>query len=518
MIVRNNITKVELSNIPKNRTITAGIATDLIPKVLDTAAGKDVKTQGIIRFQIKEDTAGVQYANDQGSILPVKEGQFKVRAVCFRSIAEYKLWKAHKTRNASYIMAASDWVMIKVNSANGVGVVSTQEHLNKLLTADSIDQITLSTEKAITFIIPKGNYSDKTLIINTANADVENHGLFKEITVNAIKDSTWKEFTIGNTIYLNDDAAGFVAETDADVKLIVIDQPNSLVNIEVTGIVNQIIVRKNARVNISGSQEQIPVAVEDTAGGSAITTSTPLKLELFAKTDIQLKEGAEETTLNKSESKVVVKIENKTQKEVAITTTNSSRETVEGGKTVISGETVVGGGTPPSSPIVPATTTATQIATNGVVSAITSVTAPAKDGSSVTIPSVPAGYSIAIKSSDKTNVIAANGAIIPPDSATTVALVFTVTNTSTGETADTASIQVVVPAKTTATQIATNGVASAITSVTAPAKDGTSVTIPSVPAGYSIAIKSSDKTNVIAANGTIIPPDSVQLTYPWYSQ
>lgn len=83
-----------------------------------------------------------------------------------------------------------------------------------------------------------------------------------------------------------------------------------------------------------------------------------------------------------------------------------------------------------------------------VASRITSVEAPAKDATQLTLPKVPNGYKIKIKSSDKPNVITEDGKIIPPTVDTTVALVFTVTNVADGTTADTASINVIVPAKT----------------------------------------------------------------------
>lgn len=83
-----------------------------------------------------------------------------------------------------------------------------------------------------------------------------------------------------------------------------------------------------------------------------------------------------------------------------------------------------------------------------VAAGITSVVPPAKDATSLTLPVVPAGYTIAIKSATPTGTIEADKTITPPVAATTVAMVFTVTKTSDNTTADTASINVVVPAKT----------------------------------------------------------------------
>jgi uncharacterized repeat protein (TIGR02543 family) len=78
--------------------------------------------------------------------------------------------------------------------------------------------------------------------------------------------------------------------------------------------------------------------------------------------------------------------------------------------------------------------------------AVTSVAVPAQDATSLTLPAVPTGFTIAIYSSDTPLVIATTGTITPPASQTTVNLVFTVTRTADGTTANTGIIAVVVPA------------------------------------------------------------------------
>jgi hypothetical protein len=85
-----------------------------------------------------------------------------------------------------------------------------------------------------------------------------------------------------------------------------------------------------------------------------------------------------------------------------------------------------------------------------IASGITSLAAPAKDATSLTLPSVPDGYTVAVKSSDATSVIQTDGTIIPPSVETTVHLVLEVTRTSDNTKAFTGSVPVVVPAKTVA--------------------------------------------------------------------
>ncbi|MCR8636500.1 S-layer homology domain-containing protein [Paenibacillus sp. N5-1-1-5] len=154
--------------------------------------------------------------------------------------------------------------------------------------------------------------------------------------------------------------------------------------------------------------------------------------------------------------------------------------------------------------VVPAKSVVQQTA-DEVAGAITTIAAPAKDTAALTLPTVPAGFTVAIKTSSNTGVIALNGTIVPPTAATTVNLVLEVTRTSDSSKASTASIAVVVPAKSVVQQTAAE-VAGAITTIVAPAKDATALTLPVVPPGFTVAIKTSSNTGVIALNGTIVPP------------
>ncbi|HBF5150274.1 TPA: cell wall-binding repeat-containing protein, partial [Clostridioides difficile] len=92
-----------------------------------------------------------------------------------------------------------------------------------------------------------------------------------------------------------------------------------------------------------------------------------------------------------------------------------------------------------------------QLAVQAEADKITSVTQPTQDETTLTMPTVPSGYTIKIKSSTNESVVAKDGTIVPPDAETKVTLVFTVTHTSSGKTADTIGIEVTVPAKTVTT-------------------------------------------------------------------
>ncbi|MEK0314740.1 glycoside hydrolase family 3 N-terminal domain-containing protein [Cohnella sp. 56] len=143
----------------------------------------------------------------------------------------------------------------------------------------------------------------------------------------------------------------------------------------------------------------------------------------------------------------------------------------------------------------------------GVADTIRSLAPPERDAAALKLPAVPEGYTVTIKSSDREDVIDAHGVIAPPEADTAVTLVLTVTRIADGTTADTASLTVVVPARTPASATAAD-VAQRIVSIPAPERDATALTLPVVPAGFAVAIKSSDREDVIDEHGVIAPQDA----------
>jgi len=143
-----------------------------------------------------------------------------------------------------------------------------------------------------------------------------------------------------------------------------------------------------------------------------------------------------------------------------------------------------------------------------VAQKITTIDNPAQDATVLALPAVSAGFSIAIKSAAPAGVISNNGTIFPPVLDTTVSLVLTVTQTSTGQTANTAALNVVVPGSPIT-------VARSFTTITV-APGAVSLTLPAIPNEYTRVIKSSSNTDVIALNGTVVPPfksTTVDLVY-----
>lgn len=82
-----------------------------------------------------------------------------------------------------------------------------------------------------------------------------------------------------------------------------------------------------------------------------------------------------------------------------------------------------------------------------VADGITSITPPQTNDTILVLPYVPAGFEIYIQSVSPNGIVDEDGNITPPDAETTVNIILTVEKISTGETANTSVIQVIVPEK-----------------------------------------------------------------------
>ena len=127
-----------------------------------------------------------------------------------------------------------------------------------------------------------------------------------------------------------------------------------------------------------------------------------------------------------------------------VTATPTPTGTATPTPTVTATPTPTGTATP--TPTVTATPTPTGTATE-VAAQITSIGSPLPSDSYLSLPLVPEGYSIAIKSTEDLVAIALDGKITLTSTPQTVAVILTITKLDDSTTADSASIDVVLPRK-----------------------------------------------------------------------
>ena len=165
--------------------------------------------------------------------------------------------------------------------------------LNSLLANPAAIDIIYDSTATETVEISEGNYSEKTLTINAPNATFKNHAKFKSVTVNAIAQNTYIEYT-ENTINYNA-SSGHVVVENTGVATINLATASSSVSVENNGTVSSINVTSQVNLKISGSN-QVPVNLSESATNTNIDTSVTLEIVSSTTWTMAILPGGEDTT------------------------------------------------------------------------------------------------------------------------------------------------------------------------------------------------------------------------------
>lgn len=234
--------------------------------------------------------------------------------------------------------------------------VGTQAELNEALANQDYTKITLQTNEAGIFTIPAGEHANVDFTVNAPNADVENHAVFRSITIQDIKENTWKEYAKGNLLKILDEKASLVIDAAASVKEITyagtgvstalkldihgtverIDFQTSVkvtvmvaetasvagircfaqkteVKLDVRGTVGSVSLEADVALDLTGSpKEAVAVTVAETAKGAQVKSSVKIAIIVKAEISILLEKGAEGSSIEVTVKEITVSIANKT--------------------------------------------------------------------------------------------------------------------------------------------------------------------------------------------------------------
>jgi hypothetical protein len=184
-------------------------------------------------------------------------------------------------------------------TVNGISkTVSTQKALNTALKNKGVSKITLKTNKSAKYKISKGTYKNIALVVDAPKADVDNSGVFKSITVKAIKSDTFTERAKGNKIKVTADSARVIVSSGAQLSNLTFSSPNANVRLVANGTVDNVAVDASSTVlTIDAKATLGTVAVSDTAEGSRVvieTNSTVKSVAVDARSS-EVKINADET-------------------------------------------------------------------------------------------------------------------------------------------------------------------------------------------------------------------------------
>ena len=84
---------------------------------------------------------------------------------------------------------------------NKLGETSKQKRINQILKSSKTKKLYINnTKKASKYKIKKGNYSKKSLTINTSSSTIANYGTFKSIRIKGMGNKRFTEYAKGNKI------------------------------------------------------------------------------------------------------------------------------------------------------------------------------------------------------------------------------------------------------------------------------------------------------------------------------
>ncbi|MFA9464590.1 MAG: hypothetical protein ACERKN_09910 [Velocimicrobium sp.] len=219
-------------------------------------------------------------------------------------------------------------VKTKFLSVSKRGVTSSQGKIDKMLAAPNVKKITIKSSKDNSYVIDKGNYTKKTLVINAPLSDVKNSGSFAKIVVRDVKNGTLTNYA-KNKFVITDDNFKFIEKakgssfevrkgstgtlkvsgkdvtiaSEGDLNLLSTDKATfGILTIKggtftvdaskMPGI-KGIVVEGKADIKIVGkTNANIPITIKDTAEGTTLDTSCSVKLQVEAKSEIKLTDAA----------------------------------------------------------------------------------------------------------------------------------------------------------------------------------------------------------------------------------
>ena len=234
--------------------------------------------------------------------------------------------------------------------------VGTQAELNEALANQGYTKITLQTKESGLFTIPAGEHASVDFTVNAPNADVENHAVFRSVTVQDIKENTWKEYAKGNLLKILDEKASLVIDAAASVKEItyagtgvstalkldihgtvervafqtsvkasvMVAETASVADIRCSaqktevqlnakGAVGSVSLEADAALDLTGSpKKEIAVMVAETAKGAQVKSSVKVAITVKAEISILLEKGAEGSSIQVAVKEITASITNKT--------------------------------------------------------------------------------------------------------------------------------------------------------------------------------------------------------------
>lgn len=231
-------------------------------------------------------------------------------------------------------------------------IVATQAELENALSDVNIKNITIQTSNAETFVIAEEKHDAVELVVDAAASDVVNYGVFKSITVKAIRDSTWTEKAKGNSMKIEAPKARIIVDEGASVAGISCTQMNAVIRLEIRGnVAGAVSINAKLNMEISGTAEtQIPVVIEESAKDAELLAKIPVTVTVNTDAEITFDKGAEKSAMQVISKSSTVKIKNNTTERISVRKADNTSQSIfpNGGNSVVRPSSSYSGGNIPT--------------------------------------------------------------------------------------------------------------------------------------------------------------------------
>ena len=205
-------------------------------------------------------------------------------------------------------------------------VFGTEELLSTLASVSGSAAIVRLETQEEKIVIPEGEYSDVTLIVNAPKATVTNNATFKDVLIEAIAQDTWKEKS-GNTIYVNGEKGHIITSGDKKPSLAVLGNADS-VTVENNGKIADLLIAESAKVMVKGDSIAYRVPVHIYGSNTKVSAFVPLDIESTSTFALTVGPNGEETAVVVKDEKDIPKVNGIGTISISITKTGEKKTVI----------------------------------------------------------------------------------------------------------------------------------------------------------------------------------------------
>lgn len=205
-------------------------------------------------------------------------------------------------------------------------VSGTEELLSTLASVSGSAAIVRLETQEEKIVIPEGDYSDVTLIVNAPKATVTNNATFKDVLIESIAEDTWKEKS-GNTIYINGEKGHIITSGDKKPSLAVLGNADS-VTVENNGKIADLLIAESAKVMVKGDSIAYRVPVHICNRNTTVSAFVPLDIESTSTFSLTVGPNGEETAVVVKDEKDIPKVNGIGTISISITKTGEKKTVI----------------------------------------------------------------------------------------------------------------------------------------------------------------------------------------------